>query len=109
MSRPRRLTLDVLLQVANGRLKRLRPRYRLERIVGHDMAIQVVDNDLAQDVRALASLWGVETFRVTLAMALGLSSLFGREVSIDSLLIDEGFGTLDEGSLDVALGALDEL
>ena len=103
------LTLDVLLQVANEHLKRLRPRYRLERIAGHDMAIQVVDHDLGQEVRALASLSGGETFLVALAMALGLSSLSAREVSIDSLFIDEGFGTLDEASLDVALGALDEL
>ncbi len=103
------LTLAVLLAYANEALQQLRPRYRLQRVPGHDLALMVVDRDLGGEVRTVESLSGGEGFLVSLALALGLSSLAAHEVRIDSLFIDEGFGTLDHQSLETAISALDEL
>ncbi len=57
----------------------------------------------------MASLSGGESFLVSLALALGLSDLAGRTVRIDSLFIDEGFGSLDPETLEVAIAALESL
>ncbi|MCC7139245.1 MAG: AAA family ATPase [Planctomycetes bacterium] len=103
------LTLDALLLHANETLAELRPRYRLERVPGTDMDLQVLDHDLGDEVRAVTSLSGGETFLVSLALALGLSSLSARDVRVESLFVDEGFGSLDSESLEVALGVLDSL
>ncbi len=46
---------------------------------------------------------------VSLALALGLSEMASQKVRIDSLFLDEGFGTLDEDALETVLGALSEL
>jgi exonuclease SbcC len=64
---------------------------------------------MADEIRSVHSLSGGESFLVSLALALGLSSLSAGHASIESLWIDEGFGTLDAASLDVALSALDAL
>jgi exonuclease SbcC len=103
------LTLDGLLAYANHHLRDLAPRYRLERVPQHDMELQVVDADMGDEVRGTSSLSGGETFLVSLALALALSSLAAREVRIDTLFVDEGFGSLDPVTLDVALSALDSL
>jgi len=103
------LTLDALLAYANEHLRDLAPRYRLMRIPGHDMELQIIDADMADEVRGTNSLSGGETFLVSLALALALSSLASREVRIDTLLIDEGFGSLDPHTLDMAIAALESL
>ncbi len=103
------LTLDALLEHANQHLRTLRPRYRLDRVPGYDMELQVVDTDMGDEIRAVATLSGGESFLVSLALALGLSSLSSRQVRIESLFIDEGFGSLDRDSLDIALATLDQL
>jgi len=103
------LTLDALLVYANEQLARLACRYQLQRIPGFDLDIQVIDRDMGDEIRALNGLSGGETFLVSLALALGLSSLSARETPVDSLFIDEGFGSLDSGTLEVALSVLDEL
>jgi len=103
------LTLGELVTTANAHLAGLRPRYRLERVPGTDLDLQVVDRDLGDEVRAVASLSGGETFLVSLALALGLSSLSAHDVRLDSLFVDEGFGTLDPDTLESALAVLDEL
>jgi DNA repair protein SbcC/Rad50 len=103
------LTLDILLGVTNRYLEKLRPRYRLERVPNQDMELQVLDRDLGDEVRTCATLSGGETFLVSLALALGLSSLSSRNVVIESLFIDEGFGTLDKDSLESAVAMLDQL
>ena len=46
---------------------------------------------------------------VSLALALGLASLSSNRVQVETLLIDEGFGTLDSDTLDTAIAALDAL
>ena len=103
------LTLDALLGSANQHLASLAPRYRLARVPGLDLDLQIVDRDLADEVRGVNGLSGGETFLVSLALALALSSFVGSGADIGSLFVDEGFGTLDPESLDVALAALDAL
>jgi len=103
------LTLDGLLAVANAHLDELAPRYQLERIPRHDLEIQVIDRDLGDEVRSVQSLSGGEGFLVSLALALGLSSMSAHDVRVRTLLIDEGFGTLDPTALEGALAVLDTL
>ena len=103
------LTLDGLLAVANSHLEELVPRYQLERVPKHDLELQVIDRDLGNDVRSVQSLSGGESFLVSLALALGLSSMSAHDVRVRTLLIDEGFGTLDPSTLDSALAVLDAL
>ncbi|HUS27714.1 MAG TPA: AAA family ATPase, partial [Kofleriaceae bacterium] len=103
------LTLDALLAVANSHLEELAPRYQLERVPKHDLELQVIDRDLGDEIRSVQSLSGGESFLVSLALALGLSSMSAHDVRVRTLLIDEGFGTLDPATLDTALAVLDEL
>jgi DNA repair protein SbcC/Rad50 len=103
------LTLDSLLAVANAHLEELAPRYQLERVPRHDLELQVIDRDLGSEVRSVQSLSGGESFLVSLALALGLSSMSAHDVRVRTLLIDEGFGTLDPATLDSALSVLDAL
>ena len=103
------LTLDGLLSVANSHLDELAPRYQLERVPNHDLELQVIDRDLGDEVRSVQSLSGGESFLVSLALALGLSSMSAHDVRVRTLLIDEGFGTLDPATLDSALAVLDAL
>ncbi|MFM2273728.1 MAG: hypothetical protein RL702_2793 [Pseudomonadota bacterium] len=104
------LTLERLLEHANARLAELKPRYTLERGTGGDMLIQVIDNDMAGEVRGLHNLSGGERFLVSLALALGLAEMStSGGVRIESLFIDEGFGALDPASLGHALALLETL
>jgi exonuclease SbcC len=103
------LTLDSLLAVANAHLDELAPRYRLERVPRHDLELQVVDRELGGELRSVQSLSGGESFLVSLALALGLSAMSAHDVRVRTLLIDEGFGTLDPATLDTALAVLDRL
>ena len=101
-------TLDVLLSYANVQLSELSKRYRLER-VPDTLALQVIDRDMCDEVRTVHSLSGGESFLVSLALALGLSSLSSNRMRVESLFIDEGFGSLDAETLRVAMDALDSL
>jgi DNA repair protein SbcC/Rad50 len=103
------LTLDTLLELANHHLDDLSPRYQLERVPCYDLELQVIDRDMGDEVRAVQSLSGGESFLVSLALALALSSLAAGSVRVRTLLIDEGFGTLDPATLDGALAVLDAL
>lgn len=106
------LTLDHLVTLANQQLNRLHSRYQLQRKLASGseaLALQVVDTWLADAVRDTKTLSGGESFLVSLALALGLSDLVSHKTSIDSLFLDEGFGTLDAETLDIALDALDNL
>ncbi|AYC31926.1 exonuclease subunit SbcC [Pseudomonas cavernae] len=103
------LTLDHLIYLANQQLQRLHGRYQLARKGSGELELEVVDTwqaDVARDCRTLS---GGESFLVSLALALALSDLVSHKTSIDSLFLDEGFGTLDGETLEVALDALDAL
>lgn len=102
------LTLDILLGYANQHLKDLSRRYRLER-VKDTLALQVVDQDMGNEIRSVHSLSGGESFLLSLALALGLASLSSNRVRVESLFIDEGFGSLDADTLRIAMDALDSL
>ncbi len=103
------LTLDHLIHLANRQLTRLHGRYQLARKGSGELELEVCDTwqaDVARDCRTLS---GGESFLVSLALALALSDLVSHKTSIDSLFLDEGFGTLDGETLEVALDALDNL
>ncbi len=103
------LTLDHLLHLANGHLARLHGRYLLRRKSTGELELDIVDSwqgEVARDTRTLS---GGESFLVSLALALALADLVSHKTSIDSLFLDEGFGTLDADTLDLALAALDSL
>ncbi len=104
------LSLDRLLAHANRHLEELARRYRLERVPGANLDIQVIDREMGDERRGVHSLSGGELFLVSLALALGLSAMAaGTAGGIGTLFIDEGFGTLDPDSLDVALSCLEAL
>ena len=105
-------TLDVLLGYANSHLAQLARRYRLERVAansGPSLGLLVRDQDMGGEIRSVNSLSGGESFLVSLALALGLASLSSNRVRVESLFIDEGFGSLDSETLRVAMDALDSL
>lgn len=102
-------TLDIMLAYANRHLKELTDRYELARISPDSLAIKVIDLDMLSESRSVHSLSGGESFLVSLALALALSSLSSNKMSIESLFIDEGFGSLDSEVLGVAMDALERL
>jgi exonuclease SbcC len=103
------LTLRHLIQLANQHLRRLTDRYRLRKKEDAVVEMEILDRYQADTIRSLESLSGGETFLVSLALALGLSDLARRNHPIETLFIDEGFGTLDTETLDTALSALETL
>lgn len=103
------LTLRQLIGLANEHLKVLAERYRLMAAAGDELDLRIVDLYQANVDRPMESLSGGESFLASLALALGLSELASRHHPIDSLFIDEGFGTLDSETLEIALSALENL
>ncbi|GAB3669216.1 hypothetical protein GCM10027594_34190 [Hymenobacter agri] len=103
------LTLSHLARLANLRLRQLTGRYTILKTPNRNLELQIIDHDQADTVRPMASLSGGESFLVSLALALGLSELAGHKARIESLFIDEGFGTLDPDALNTALDALERL
>jgi exonuclease SbcC len=100
-----RRTLDVLLGYANAQLSSIAPRYRLKRLA-ESLNLVAIDCEMGDEVRSVHSLSGGESFLVSLALALGLAALTSNRLRIESLFIDEGFGSLDAETLNVAMGAL---
>ncbi len=103
------LTLEALLTYSNQHLADFAKRYVLQRVPNSDLELQIIDRDMADDVRSVHSLSGGESFLVSLALALGLASLSSNKTQVESLFIDEGFGSLDPETLDVAIASLDTL
>lgn len=101
-------TLRFLIRQANEQLRLLNHRYSLEQ-VKDSLGIRVIDHDRADEVRNISSLSGGETFLISLALALGLSSLSSRNIPMCNLFVDEGFGTLDTNSLNMVIDALSSL
>lgn len=105
------ITLEQLIYLANKHLQILSPRYELQRSSDSSklLEIEIIDGFQGDVVRGVNTLSGGESFIVSLSLALGLSSLASQKISIDSLFLDEGFGTLDSDSLELALNALNQL
>jgi len=100
------ITFDLLIRHANTHLETMNDRYILLRDPVQPLELQVLDNYQAGETRSTRNLSGGESFIVSLALSLGLSSMASQNVQIDSLFLDEGFGTLDEEALDTALHTL---
>jgi len=100
------LTFEIVINHANRQLQKLTDRYLLVHDRDKPLALNVIDSYQAGEIRSTRNLSGGESFIVSLALALGLSRMASRNVRIDSLFLDEGFGTLDEEALDTALDML---
>ncbi|MCG8642614.1 MAG: chromosome segregation protein SMC [Desulfobacterales bacterium] len=103
------LTFELVVSHANRQLEKMTDRYLLIRDDDEPLALNVVDNYQAGEIRSTKNLSGGESFIVSLTLALGLSRMASRKVRVDSLFLDEGFGTLDEEALDTALESLSGL
>ena len=104
------LTLKKLVLLTNERLQKLNDRYLLDMpLEEEDDDLIIIDTYLGEERRSVRTLSGGETFIVSLALALALSDLASKNVKIESLYIDEGFGSLDPETLDVAISTLEQL
>ena len=103
------LTFEMMIGHANQQLQKMTDRYLLIRDDAQPLDLNVVDNYQAGEIRSTKNLSGGESFIVSLSLALGLSSMASQKVRVDSLFLDEGFGTLDEEALDTALETLSSL
>ncbi len=103
------ITLDNLLTLANEELEHLYSRYELIRSDRIPLGIDVIDHEQGDEIRSCDNLSGGERFVVSLALALGLSRMAGEKIRVDSLFLDEGFGTLDAESLQIVMQALAKL
>jgi len=100
------LTFEIMTKHANRQLRKMTDRYLLIRDAFQPLELNVIDNYQAGEIRSTKNLSGGESFLVSLSLALGLSSMASRNVRVDSLFLDEGFGTLDEDTLETALETL---
>ena len=96
-----------ILNHANAYLRKIAPRYELTAQPG-SLVILVEDNEDGV-VRSGNTLSGGEGFVISLSLALGLSSLAENSISVDTLFIDEGFGTLSQEWLNSVMSALEKL
>lgn len=100
------LTFELMIAHANRQLQKMTDRYLLIRNRTQPLELDVIDNYQAGEIRSTRNLSGGESFIVSLSLALGLSGMASRNVRVDSLFLDEGFGTLDEEALETALDTL---
>lgn len=103
------LTLKNLIGLANARLQNFSDRYLLDKPKSDSDHLFVLDTYYGNSARSTSTLSGGETFTVSLALALALSDLASRNVKIESLFIDEGFGTLDGEMLESAVTILEKM
>ncbi|MFP3456587.1 AAA family ATPase [Psychrobacter sp. SIMBA_152] len=103
------LTFDLMVTHANTQLQKMSDRYLLARDDNSPLELNVIDNYQGGEIRSTKNLSGGEGFIISLALALGLSQMASQNIRVDSLFLDEGFGTLDEESLDIALDTLTNL
>ena len=103
------LTFRALLGLANRQLAQMTDRYELTYSSTEALTLNVIDRYQADAVRSSRNLSGGESFIVSLALALALAQMAGRNVRVDSVFLDEGFGTLDEEALNTALDMLSAL
>ena len=100
------ITFELLISNANIRLREMSDRYLLIHSSDRPLELNIIDAYQAGEVRSTKNLSGGESFIVSLALALGLSAMTSATTQIDSLFLDEGFGTLDEDALEIAIATL---
>lgn len=100
--------LDILLEYANQQLAMLSQRYTLKRL-DNSLSLAIIDHDMDGETRSVVSLSGGESFLTALALSLAIANMASGSMKIESLFIDEGFGTLDASSLHMVMNALDQL
>ena len=100
------LTFALMVSHANQQLEKMSDRYLLARDQKQPLELNVIDNYQASEIRSTKNLSGGESFIISLSLALGLSKMASQNVRVDSLFLDEGFGTLDEEALETALETL---
>lgn len=103
------ITFEMVVYLANIELQKLTKRYLLTRNKDNELELEVIDNYQAGQIRSTKNLSGGESFLVSLALALGLAKMSSRNVFVESIFLDEGFGTLDEETLETALHMLSNL
>lgn len=108
------ITLQRLVDIGNRHLERISGRYRMEYDPPssggkEELSMVIIDQYQNDNKRTMATLSGGESFLISLALALGLSDLASGKALIESLFIDEGFGTLDSSTLDQAMDTLESL
>ena len=102
--------LRPLLNNANIYLKQITDRYTLTCSEENEqLSILVLDRYNKNQVRSITVFSGGERFMISLALSLALSSLNRPDMNVNILFIDEGFGTLDEKSLDSVMATLEKL
>ena len=108
-----RFTLQNLLELANVHLYSLNKRYSLKmessNKTGDELNFNLIDHYQTSQSRLVDTSSGGEKFIISLALALGLSDLSSKNVQINSLFIDEGFGTLDNSTLETVISTLETL
>lgn len=100
------LTFELMVAHANKQLCKMSDRYLLVHDKNESLTLNVIDNYQGAEIRSTLNLSGGESFITSLALALGLSQMASQKVRVDSLFLDEGFGTLDEDALETALETL---
>lgn len=100
--------LDILVEHANQQLAMLSQRYTLKRL-DQSLSLAIIDHDMDGEMRSVSSLSGGESFLTALALSLAIANMASGSMKIESLFIDEGFGTLDASSLHMVMNALDQL
>lgn len=103
------ITFELLLMAANKHLQQFNDRYTLQSSENIPMLFDIIDNMQSNAKRPPSNLSGGEKFLVSLSLALGLSDMASENIAIDTLFIDEGFGTLSEDYLITVLDALAKL
>lgn len=103
------VTFETLIGHANRQLRSMSDRYLLAANIDQSLDLHILDNYQGGERRSVKNLSGGESFIVSLALALGLSRMVSKKTRVDSFFLDEGFGTLDENSLDMALATLENL
>ena len=107
-----KVTLSMMISLANIQLRKMSGRYLLTLNPNdkkNSLALSVIDNEQGGQIRPTENLSGGERFIISLALALGLSQISGSNARVDSLFLDEGFGSLDDEALSMALDALGEI
>lgn len=103
------LIFEQLIALANRSLRKFTDRYRLVSIEDSPLDFNVIDHYQCDEIRSVRNLSGGESFLVSMSLALALSQTAGEKLRIDTLFLDEGFGTLDEETLSHVLAQIQSL